>query len=830
MLSVHENVEFYNNQSDGRQTAQTAQHLLRRLHHAPLLSAVHSVFWTPNGGATGDKKLSAWRTGGDVLEPPNAWHHKNVYFGVNPSAVLRQEWEASTNETIGAVNAFLAEFDGKDFVRDAEWQPLYVVPDLAQVAAATRTELHPLELTEERLAQRVAGRQRGALQRAQSTAIDAAYKANPAEYKARALIHIDNLPQRPTALWDSGGGYQGVWVFDVTVCLYNPDGTRNLAAYDRMTKLQRKWTAYVGGDPAASDLRRILRMPGSINFKPKYAPNYPTVEFVWCDLENEYNFDTLSALLPVDAPQRERRRVYVPSGAPVELGAMGDVPVLPRHFAIDALNHATDLRSLLIGYGYTTATGNRLSRPGGDTAGVELHADNTATIFSSADPLFCERRIRPADVIVMYDHGGDVEAFFLTLPEIRTLKEALVRQRAWMAAPVAIEALKEAGFKNPEQARKLLDTILQKCEQAKMLTVAPGYAYLSKHSTIALGGLSRYLARLFAAGFINLQMGKKGGEATSIELVLNSVLHNVNSSTLSTTGKAIHVVQNWIIYREYRGSEAFMNSHYAYSSTRTNATLPTLGANGLGALMALQLQDGTVSTKEAAAAVGYTYGAMARTLRRYVEHGLVDVAVGERNRKTYTLKDTWRNILQANLPKMPTYAVQLVRHVAALKSRESIKRFYGEFEKADKALAEFVRMDALLTKVKLAGGIVPFTRVTDKVNKHEERRRRLTHAYVIGERAVNRLPVAVTKPTAANQWRRREYAKIRPAAQHDWDAFNAWSVLEYGAGWWTKLDQTDVLGRYKMFEYARDREPTLHWVGLPTVQSTVQSSLLLEAA
>jgi len=389
------------------------------------------------------------------------------------------------------------------------------------------------------------------------------------------------------------------------------------------------------------------------------------------------------------------------------------------------------------------------------------------------------------------------------------LQEQLRDYRQWLASPDAIEKLKEDGFKNPEQARKLLDTILQKCEEMGSLSIAPGYAYLSKHSSIAKGGIGAYLARLFTAGYINLKMGKEAGEATVIELLPNPVLHNLNSS--SSCSYTVQVVQNWIIYREHRPSEAFMNNHYAYKSTRTQATLPPLGNNGLGAMLALL--DGAVTIKEAAAAVGYSYDAMARTMRRYVDCGLVHVDRGVRGLKSYSLKEDWREILKANIPLMPTYAVQLVRHVAALKSRECIKRFYGEDEKADKAKAELERMQALLAKVKAEAGIVPFKRTTAKVNKHEERRRRLTYALVIGERAEHRLPVAMTKSTDANKWRRREYAKTQPKAEKRWNEFHAWAVVEYGSGWWAKLDETDILGRYKIFEFACERVPAIKWAG-----------------
>ncbi len=799
----------------------TMHALIKRLHHAPLLPQTWGVFWTPNGD--GGKKRSHWlRAQGApdcTFAPPTTWAKKNVYFGINPSAGRRADWECSTNETIGAVNAFLAEFDGKDFVTKGEWLPNYVAPDLDRVATDTIAELAPQVLDEKRMAQRIKGRQRGALVQAENAAIDATFKLTPDLYMARAWAHIEALPQRPTAAWKSGGGYQCVWLLDETVYLFRTDGTRDLAQFERMAALQKKWVAWVGGDPAACDLRRIFRWPGSINFKPKYAPNFPTVDLLYCDLERTYALAALETLLPVDPPKkRTRRAVHIPAGLPVDLGDLGDVPTLPRHPAIDALNHATDLGALLEGYGYTDAKRGRLSRPGGDSGGVALHSNNTATIFSSADPLFCEHRITPAHAIVVYEFGGDVDAFMATLPGVGAAKETLAMFRNWLASPDAIEKLKEDGFRNAEQARRLLDTMLQKCEEMGSLIIAPGYAYLSKNSTIAKGGISRYLSRLFHAGYINLKLGKEAGEATVIELLPNPVLHNVNSIALP--GTTVHVVQNWNIYREQRASEAFMNNHYAYSSTRTKATLPTLGSNGLGALMALQ--DGAVTIKEAAAAVGYSYDATARTLSRYVANGLVDVTVGYRGLKSYSLKEDWRAILKAKIPLMPTYAVQLVRHVAALKSRESIKRFYGEDEKADKVKAELERMAALLAKVKEAAGIIPFVQ-PDRVDKHEERRRRLTYAIVLGERALHRLPVAMTKPTDANKWRRKEYVKTLPIVQHNWPEFNAWAVVEYGAGWWAKLDETDILGRYKIFEFACERVPTIKWAGQ---QADYQAALI----
>lgn len=252
-----------------------------------------------------------------------------------------------------------------------------------------------------------------------------------------------------------------------------------------------------------------------------------------------------------------------------------------------------------------------------------------------------------------------------------------------------------------------------------------------------------------------------------------------------------------------------MNSHYAYTSTRTKAELPTLGTNGLGALMALLLGPATI--KAGSALVGYSYDAMARTLRRYVEHGLVEVEAGERNRKTYTLKAEWRDILNANMPKMPTYAVQLVRRVDALKSREAMALFNGNDEKAEKVHAEYLRMDALLKKVKEAAGIIPFVR-PERVDTDAERLDRLRHAQRVGERAQHR-PKHRTL-TDADKWRKKEYAKDFYNAQGEWGPLNAWATMQHGPDWWVHRDITEILGQYRIFQMSNTTMPSLHFDGV----------------
>lgn len=352
----------------------------------------------------------------------------------------------------------------------------------------------------------------------------------------------------------------------------------------------------------------------------------------------------------------------------------------------------------------------------------------------------------------------------------------------------AIPELKEAGFRNAERARKLLDTILEKCEGKKSLRITPGYTYLAKRSGIARGGIGAYLARLFTGGFVNLRLGTDG-ETTAIELVLR----NLNTSIQD--GEGVQVVQNWNIYREYRGDEAFINSHYAYSSTRTKAALPALGDNGLGALMALL--DGPMTISEAAEEVGYTYGAMARSLRRFAEHALVEVTHGERNRKTYTLKGAWRAILNTNRPQMPTYAVMLLRDVGAWKGRVKYLRAMGEDAQAERAEQEHKRLAAIGAKVKETAGIIPFER-PERIDKHALHLARVRSIGRIGERAMHRQPRRSQDDRA---WIQSEkYSELLAMCGNQWEEFNAWSLMRSGDGWWKALDPVAIVDLFKSYQ------------------------------
>jgi hypothetical protein len=99
---------------------------------------------------------------------------------------------------------------------------------------------------------------------------------------------------------DSGGGYHCYWL------LVEPFMLTTDEARARADHVQKGWVTRVGSDDGAKDLARVLRIPGTHNFKEAYAPNYPEVRFRRADFDQLYTFEELEALIP-DAPSAKVR-------------------------------------------------------------------------------------------------------------------------------------------------------------------------------------------------------------------------------------------------------------------------------------------------------------------------------------------------------------------------------------------------------------------------------------------------------------------------------------------------------------------------------------------
>jgi hypothetical protein len=111
------------------------------------------------------------------------------------------------------------------------------------------------------------------------------------------LAHVRALAVPPSVIVASGGGYHCYWL------LAEPFVLDTDKARERAVGVQRDWVTLVGSDDAAKDIARVLRVPGTLNYK--YNPPRP-VTFLEQDYSRTYTLDALRAMLPAVAPRKAR--------------------------------------------------------------------------------------------------------------------------------------------------------------------------------------------------------------------------------------------------------------------------------------------------------------------------------------------------------------------------------------------------------------------------------------------------------------------------------------------------------------------------------------------
>lgn len=115
--------------------------------------------------------------------------------------------------------------------------------------------------------------------------------------KDEALDHIKSILQPPSVLIDSGGGYHAYWL------LIEPLAINDQFTLKRLRSYQARWVEYVGGDPDSKDLCRVLRVPGSYNYK--YDPPRE-VSILFADWDMPYEITDLIKWLP---PERANESI-----------------------------------------------------------------------------------------------------------------------------------------------------------------------------------------------------------------------------------------------------------------------------------------------------------------------------------------------------------------------------------------------------------------------------------------------------------------------------------------------------------------------------------------
>jgi hypothetical protein len=226
----------------------------------------------------------------------------------------------------------------------------------------------------------------------------AEYDVKDWQSKEAILDFVATLPRQPSVLIDSGGGFHAYWLLDTPYTI-STDEQRQ-----RAKDVSRRWVRFCEGDDV-KDLTRVLRLPGSKNIKSKYAPDYPAVEYVYCDLERRYSLDDLVSILPAD--RDEERAIQAPRSDTRQrqsLNGQGSI--------IDQYNDSVTVESRLEAAGYVRR-GKRYCAPNADkstNSSVVILDDNCSYHWDTSDELADEHKHSAFDLYCRFEHGGDAKA------------------------------------------------------------------------------------------------------------------------------------------------------------------------------------------------------------------------------------------------------------------------------------------------------------------------------------------------------------------------------------------------------------------------------------
>ena len=396
-------------ESSVRSEVNARAQLLQHLHRG----GVYSHLWTDAGNRSHWFHVNANTHPGERTIPPT-WQRSNVYFAVHPLAQIPPHnasgkrdpsYISSQLPYIAAINTLFAEYDGKDYVWP--WEYAQYLPE----------NLYMLSQIER--------------QRAIKKAKEESFYRSPQKYKERALRVINELYYLPSVVVDSGGGYHCYWLLRQSVPV--DDCNRS-----DLQVLQHAWVRMVDADSGASDLRRVLRLPGTLNLKAGFGKHPPRVHFVRTDFERLYDLQELEEavndwLFANHPPEVSHAPARVTRQTNNEEGKEGRA----------VFNARTSLVDLLVKHGYVVSfrspAGTRLSRPGRDKSHSSVtvfpaKADGTPEIsvhFSSSDELYSEEYIDTESgrirrhahdafyVFVMLEHDGDWQAAYAALEEVK---------------------------------------------------------------------------------------------------------------------------------------------------------------------------------------------------------------------------------------------------------------------------------------------------------------------------------------------------------------------------------------------------------------------------
>ncbi|WP_256790143.1 hypothetical protein [Frankia sp. AvcI1] len=217
--------------------------------------------------------------------------------------------------------------------------------------------------------------------------------------REEALRVLAPFPPATCLVW-SGGGWQVWWLLHRLAHLGIVEGERITRGW---VDLLRAHAAELGYHvDQTGDLARVLRLPGTVNFKSSDRPLVHIVE-----TGPRYNLDELAQLMPAPEPEPERPPVVIRPAS----GGADAMEVTARWSA------ETDWSILLEPAGWicsrSSGAGERhWTRPGKSTGTSAVSHDDPPVlhIFTSSSELPADSTMTKLEVLAHLHHGGDVRA------------------------------------------------------------------------------------------------------------------------------------------------------------------------------------------------------------------------------------------------------------------------------------------------------------------------------------------------------------------------------------------------------------------------------------
>jgi putative DNA primase/helicase len=147
-------------------------------------------------------------------------------------------------------------------------------------------------------------------------------KESPSSTYEQALSVIQLFTPEPTVIIHSGGGFHCYWV------LSNPVKVMDIGI-DVLESVNRALCQKLGGDPGTHDISRVLRIPGTFNFK---IPDNPRPVTLVSNSHRKYDYQDFEQFISVNKPANEAKpaknnlnkqsQTIVPSISSIDIDAL----------------------------------------------------------------------------------------------------------------------------------------------------------------------------------------------------------------------------------------------------------------------------------------------------------------------------------------------------------------------------------------------------------------------------------------------------------------------------------------------------------------------------